>query len=64
MKKLHLSDKENMLCGVCGGIAESTGLDPVIIRLLFIGGMMFHGMTFILYIILWIIMPEEDEDND
>jgi phage shock protein PspC (stress-responsive transcriptional regulator) len=62
MKNLHLSDKESIFCGVCGGIAESTGLDPVIIRLLFVGGMMLNGMTFVLYILLWIIMPEEDND--
>ena len=59
MKNLHLSDKESMLCGVCGGIAESTGLDPVIIRLLFVAGAFFNGMTFLLYFLLWIIMPEE-----
>lgn len=62
MKNLHLSDKESIFCGVCGGIAESTGLDPVIIRLLFVAGAFFNGMTFVLYILLWIIMPEENND--
>ena len=33
-RKLYRSDRNRMLCGVCGGLGEFTGIDPTIIRLL------------------------------
>ena len=48
-----------IIAGVCGGLAEYIGIDPIIIRLLFLL-FFFVGLGgFWLYIILWIIMPQE-----
>jgi len=33
MKKLHRSTSDDMLCGVCAGLAEMFGTDPTIVRL-------------------------------
>jgi phage shock protein C len=48
-----------MLGGVCGGLGEYLGIDPVIFRVLFV--VLFFGETFgfWLYVLLWIIIPEE-----
>ena len=35
MKKLHKSNSQKMIAGVCGGIAEYFGFDPTIVRLIF-----------------------------
>lgn len=47
-----------MIGGVCGGLAESLGMDASFIRiaavLLFI---MFHAVMLLVYIILWAILP-------
>ncbi|MEZ5014964.1 MAG: PspC domain-containing protein [Chitinophagales bacterium] len=52
-------DKDNnVLGGVCAGFAAKFGIDPLWIRLLFIVAMLFAGTGFLLYIILWIIIPE------
>jgi phage shock protein C len=56
-RRLYRSGKERILGGVCGGIAEYLGIDPVIIRLLFILITLPYGFGIFLYIILWIIMP-------
>jgi phage shock protein C len=52
--------REKMLGGVCGGIAKSTGIDITLIRLIFV--LLFclaWAPMPLIYIILWIIMPEE-----
>jgi phage shock protein PspC (stress-responsive transcriptional regulator) len=48
-----------MLGGVCGGIAEYFGIDPVIIRLTFVLAVIFGGSGILAYIILWIIIPQK-----
>ncbi len=57
MKKLYRSKTDEMIGGVCGGLAEYLGVDPTIIRLAFV--ILFFAGTggFWLYIILWIVMP-------
>jgi len=55
--RLYRSGKDRILGGVCGGIAEYLGVDPVIIRLLWIVGSLAWGFGIILYIICWIIIP-------
>lgn len=55
--RLYRSGKDRILGGVCGGIAEYLGVDPVIIRLLWIVGTFAWGFGIILYIICWVIIP-------
>ena len=56
-KRLYKSDKEKILGGVCGGIAEYLDTDPTIVRLLWVVFTLFYGIGLILYLVLWIIMP-------
>lgn len=58
-KKLYRSRKDRMLGGVSGGLAEYFDIDPTLVRVLFVLSLIFGGMGFIAYIILWIIVPEE-----
>jgi phage shock protein PspC (stress-responsive transcriptional regulator) len=59
-KRLHRSQKERMLGGVCGGLAEYFETDPSLIRLIFALMFVFGGTGLLLYLILWIILPVED----
>lgn len=61
VKRLYRSKENKILGGVCGGIAEHLGVDPVIIRLLWVLGSFLWGFGIILYIIAWIIIPESLE---
>ena len=58
-KKLYRSDKDKIIGGVCGGIAKYLDIDPVIVRVLFVIGLITEGFGLMVYILLWIIMPEE-----
>lgn len=57
-KKLNRSVKDKVIGGVAGGIAEYFEIDPVIVRVLFVVSLFFHGAGFIAYIVLWISVPE------
>lgn len=58
-RRLHRSKKNQMLAGVCGGLGEYFGIDPTVVRLIFVLATIFGGYGIIAYIILWIILPEE-----
>jgi len=58
VKKLHRSKDDRWLAGVCGGIAEYFSVDATLVRVLFILFGFAVGGGVLIYIILWIIMPE------
>jgi phage shock protein PspC (stress-responsive transcriptional regulator) len=62
--RLMKSDDDRMISGVCGGIAAYLGVDSVFVRLAFILLALASGVGFLLYIILMIIMPRENNLND
>jgi phage shock protein C len=59
MKKLYRSS-DRKLAGVCGGIAEYMEVDPTVVRILYLlltlFSVAFPGI--LLYIILWIMIPD------
>jgi phage shock protein C len=58
VKKLYRSKDEQMLAGVCGGLAEYFGIDPTIVRLLFVAAvLMGMGGAVLVYILMMIIVP-------
>ena len=61
-KKLYRSKSDCMIAGVCGGIAEYFDADAVIVRLVFVFSA-FFGAGFFAYILLWIVVPEEENGN-
>jgi len=48
---------EKMLLGVCSGIADYMEVDPTVVRLLFVLGLLLAGTTLFAYIIMAVIMP-------
>ena len=60
-KKLYKSNKNKMLCGVCGGIAEYFGIDPTLVRLGLIAFCALGGSGIIAYIIAAIVIPSSPE---
>lgn len=57
-KKLYRSIKDRRIAGVCGGLGEYFGTDPVLIRLAAVISFVCFGAGLLAYIIAWIIMPE------
>ncbi|MEA2417097.1 MAG: phage shock protein [Thermoanaerobaculia bacterium] len=56
---LQLSNRNKMIAGVCGGIAEWLGWDVTLVRVLYIlvsvASVAFPGI--LVYLILWALMP-------
>ncbi|MBS3811240.1 MAG: PspC domain-containing protein [Halanaerobiales bacterium] len=62
-KKLYRSKKDQIIGGVCGGIAEYFAVDPTLVRLAFVLLAFVEGAGIIGYIIAWIIIPERTKDD-
>ncbi len=60
--KLYRSVSNQMIGGVCGGLGAYVNIDPIFIRLLFILLLFGTDFGFILYLLLWILIPEEGKD--
>ena len=59
VNRLYRSRNERILGGVCGGLGEYFGVDPVVIRLIWVVlTLLTLFMGIIVYIIAWIIIPE------
>jgi phage shock protein PspC (stress-responsive transcriptional regulator) len=50
-----------MIGGVCGGIAERFGLRPTLVRLLFVLSCVLPGPQFVIYLIMWVFIPQRPE---
>ncbi len=58
-KKLYRSNKDKMLGGVAGGLADYFSIDPTLVRIIFVVSLFAGGAGVLAYIILWIVVPEE-----
>lgn len=54
---------DRMIGGVCSGLGQYFGVDPVIVRLIFVVLAVTTFLTPLLYPILWLVMPEEGTPN-
>ena|SRR2546425_1552006 len=55
--RLTRSETDKRIAGVCGGLGEYFGIDPILIRVVFVLlGLMGPGL--IAYVVLWIVMPK------
>lgn len=59
VKRLYRSEKEQMIAGVCAGLAEYFEVDPTIVRIIFIILLFTPFNGGILYILLWMVIPQE-----
>ena len=57
-KRLYRSNRNKMICGVCGGIAEYFNVDPTIIRLV-LAILVFSWRGLLIYFLAAIIIPME-----
>ncbi len=48
-----------MIAGVCAGLAERFGTSRTTMRVIFLLSCLLPGPQFLLYIALWILLPEE-----
>ena len=59
-KKLRRSRSDRMVAGVCGGAASMLGVDAALIRILLVAATILgFGTGAVLYLVCWVIVPEE-----
>lgn len=59
-KRLYRSNRNRMFAGVCGGLGDFFGVDPTLVRLLFVAGALLGLGSFVLiYLAMFVIVPEE-----
>jgi len=64
MKRLYKSKRDRIIDGVCGGIGEYLGIDPVIVRIIFILLFFMGGIGLLLYIAGMLIIPVNPEHKE
>ncbi len=57
---LRRSRQDRVIAGVCGGVARSLGIDPVIVRVLVAAFAIAGGAGIIAYLIAWLVIPDDD----
>jgi phage shock protein C len=62
-KQLKRSKSNRMIAGVVSGLAKYIGMDPVVARVIFVLVSVFSAAFpgILVYIILWLVIPEEQE---
>jgi phage shock protein PspC (stress-responsive transcriptional regulator) len=56
-KTLHRSD-DRIIGGVCSGIAEYSGLDTTLVRIIAALLVVFGGGGLVIYLVAWVVMPD------
>ncbi|SCL17926.1 phage shock protein C (PspC) family protein [Micromonospora rhizosphaerae] len=59
-RKLVRPRQGRMIAGVCAGLAQRFGVSAGMVRLLFLLSLLLPGTQVIVYLILWVLMPNED----
>ncbi|MBB4934336.1 phage shock protein PspC (stress-responsive transcriptional regulator) [Lipingzhangella halophila] len=58
-KTLRRSREQRILTGVCGGLGEYFGIDANLVRLAFVALTLLAFGGVLLYVVAWLVMPEE-----
>ena len=59
---LRRSTDDRVIGGVASGIGDYLNVDPLLIRIGFVGLMVFGGLGLILYLAGWILIPDDTEE--
>ena len=59
MQSLYRPRDDRMIAGVCSGIARRFGIEPTIVRILFVASLLLPGPQILIYLAGWLLMPDE-----
>ena len=62
-KRLYRTREGRIVAGVCSGIAAYFGIDSTLVRLAFAVFTIFGGAGILIYLLAWIVIPEEGGDG-
>ncbi|MCU0512433.1 MAG: PspC domain-containing protein [Anaerolineae bacterium] len=61
-KRLYRSRTDKKIGGVCAGLADYFHVDPTLVRILFAILAFTTGSGVLLYVVLWMVMPQAPAD--
>ena len=59
MQTLYRPRDDRMIAGVCSGIARRFGIEPALVRILFVASLFLPGPQILIYLAAWLLMPDE-----
>ena len=59
MTTLYRPRNDRMIAGVCSGIARRFGIEPTIVRIIFVASLLLPGPQILIYLAAWLLMPDE-----
>ena len=57
-KRIYRDTEGKVIGGVCSGLGEYFRIDPLIIRIIFLISFFVYGVGILIYLLLWIVIPE------
>ncbi|WP_131736435.1 PspC domain-containing protein [Actinomadura roseirufa] len=60
MNGLYRPRHGRIIGGVCAGLAQRFGMTPWTVRLLALLSCLLPGPQFVVYLVLWVMLPDED----
>jgi len=60
-KKIYKVEDDRKICGVCGGVAEYFGIDPVLVRVIWGVLALAYGTGILAYIVCAFVFPDKSQ---
>ena len=58
-RRLYRPRDDRWIAGVCSGLGRRFGVSPGIVRLIFVVSCLLPGPQFLIYLVLWALLPSE-----
>lgn len=58
-RSFHRRSDDRVIGGVASGLGDFLNVDPLLIRIGFVGLMVFGGLGLVLYVLAWLVVPDE-----
>jgi phage shock protein PspC (stress-responsive transcriptional regulator) len=62
LARIRRSRADRKIAGVAGGLGRHLDVDPIIVRVAFVVLTFFGGVGLLLYVALWLLLPEDGKD--
>ena len=60
IEKRWTRTKDGPIAGVCGGLAKAIGVNPTLMRIIWLVATLCYGVSIGTYLVLWLFLPRED----
>ena len=58
-RRLARPRDDRWIAGVCSALARRFGMSPGLVRLIFVVSCLLPGPQFLIYLVLWVLLPNE-----